>query len=683
MAARRAAAAPAAADGPSSLRPSAQSDQEQLRNHRVSLLSLHPSPAPSTRSPSPDGIRTRSAQPINNGYDDDEEDISDEVLDPPTLRSYRKALRYHLLALLPALGLILILTWVSSSYADLSRDHRHHKHGSRPSQKPALILSLLGASAWLAAYAVRPLVWDLVDNVLRIISLPFSWISQKWAARRASKRQYQQPGFAGNSEWEQDEHPHAPPSSPLRTAVALAFSILLRTVVLELLRVGSMALGIAVLQAATRRGHIWLQEAGAADFHGRALRLSPYDVRFGAVLWTTVGWCTAEWLVGSYDVIRKLGLYHPSLWPEAIYSASAFQDEQDEDRSDTADAASSQDEDDADAVDQEAAFPRSRTQNSRLTRVNEPGFGPGSSGIEAATSAAQAAVHAVRFFPRVFTQASAKSSSSSAFTVRPPGQGGAGTSGFGLYSAAGPQQSVTRRRAGADFPNSTRENEQQNLLVPAGSTRHGPSETDADAESRMYGTFQTARTSPPTIHLRDEVSNRFAPPATAAYGASGGTNPRTRDFAYENPVSIDPEEEAALQADLAHALAILLAARERADLEDTLGARLDTQVGPALAALWRIDGFVWNLGECLIAAAAVALASAGPPDEDWEYETFPGLTETPLWPTWLILTAIHTLLSLLWATALPRLGFAPVSYSSLLLGLGLTVAGLAWWGVLI
>lgn len=381
-------------------------------------------------------------------------------------------------------------------------------------------------------------------------------------------------------------------------------------------------------------------------------------------------------------MIRKLGLYHPALWPQAIYSPSAYQDEQDEDRSDTADAASSQDEDeDTNMIDQEAAFPRSRTQNSRLTKFNEAGPGPGSSGIEAATSAAQAAVRAVRFFPRVFTQASTKSSSSSAFTVRQPGQGGAGTSGLGLHPAGGTPQSVTRRRTVVS--NSTGENAQQSLLAPAGAAQHGQAGTEADNESRMYGTFQTARTSPPTVHLHGELGNRFESPAPAAYAVRDDAAPHVRDFAYDGPATMDSEEEAALQADLAHALAILLAARERADLEDTLGGRLDTQVGPALAALWRIDGFVWNLGECLIAAAAVALTSAGPPDEDWEYETFPGLTESPLWPTWLILTMIHTLLSLLWATALPRWGFAPVSYSSLLLGLLLTVAGLAWWGVLI
>lgn len=282
----------AAGQGPS-LRATSQADQEQFRNHRVSLLSLHPSPAPSTRSPSPEAGQRSSAQ-ASHVYEDEDDDAYDEILDPPTLRSYRKALRYHLLALTPALGLILILIWVSSSYADLSRDHRHHKGGSRPSQKPALILGLLGAAAWLAGYAIRPLVWDLVDNVLRIVLLPFSWISQRWA-RRASKREYQQADFGAHAEHDQDggATSHVPPSSALRTALVLAFSILLRTVVLELLRVGSMAVCIAVVQAATRKGHIWLQEAQEADFRGRALRLSPYDVRFGAVLWTTVGceWC--------------------------------------------------------------------------------------------------------------------------------------------------------------------------------------------------------------------------------------------------------------------------------------------------------------------------------------------------------------------------------------------------------
>ncbi|KAK0521015.1 hypothetical protein OC842_006915 [Tilletia horrida] len=764
---------------------STSSDIDQLRAHRVSLLSLYPSPAPSTRSPSPPPpSASRPQQQQQRQREEDGEDNvfypraapaglqveDDAALEPPTLHTYRTSLRHHLLALLPTLALILLLAWISSTYADLSR-HRH------PSGKPPLVLVPLGAAAWLAAYATRPLVWDITDNALWLLTAPFLFLAQ-WIRRRRQRRSAQ-PKWARTvtsssisssnhaaAEWELAEDGAVEPShGPRRTFLTLAVSILFRTVILELLRVGSMAVAIAVLDAATRRGHIWMTTSSEPDVDSpksESLLLSPYDNRFGAVLWTTVGWCSAEWLIGSYDVLRKLRLYHPSLWPSAMYTDSIYDGDDDHyaEHDGEEDEEDGYADDDDDTIDREAAFPRTRTRASAPAALHQHNSHAGASGIEAATSAAQAAVNAVRFFPRVFTHQSNKSSSSSAFTIRPgpinvggggdgngsafvlppssgaaaQGASGAGGSGFHQLSAGG-ASGVRRRAATATspqiptqtLPQSSRAGQaeaERSSLLPAQSSHHEQFSTALDSTaSGMYGTFHTARSFQPLssnasparegmkdtapAHASGEEEDEEEDEVDDADGDSDETR-RLRRHAtttttsfgqtqYAPPPPLDPEEEDALQARLAHALAILLAARERADLEETLGARLDVQVGPALAALWRIDGFVWNLGECLLLAAAVAITSEvelvrdgdGDGDgkgtgrrEEW-YATLPDLGASPLLPTWLALTALHTLLSLLWATALPKLGFAPVSYSSLLLGMGLSVAGLAWWGVLI
>ncbi|KAE8223165.1 hypothetical protein CF319_g3753 [Tilletia indica] len=704
--------------------------EEQVRAHRVSLLSLHPSPAPSTRSPSPSasaspdiGI-TSSRQRSSRSHLDAADTAA---LNPPTLASYHSALRYHILALIPTFALILILSWISSTYADLSRHHH-------PSRKPPLILIPLGAAAWLGAYAVRPLVWDVTDQLLRLLSAPFSFLIRKWNQRRNRKSWARSAQHSPNppstiAGWEEEQAGLPQPNSPARTITTLAVSILLRTLIVELLRVGSMALSIAVLDAANRKDHIWLQDKDSTllpssvdgDAHSRTLRLSPYDNRFGAVLWTTVGWCSAEWLIGSYDVLRKLRLYHPSLWPSAIYTEPVvyqdnFSDRTVDDDEDHDDGEHAEEDENLynqnDEVDREAAFPRTRTRASQAQ--------PGSSGIEAATTAAQAAVHAVRFFPRVFTQTSTKSSSSSAFTVRPlPSSGGGTANASGsayVLPSTQPSGLTSRRRAATqtqrrEVPESTNpsaeslqdQSEDQGLLTNAqpSSAHHEQFSTALNSTysaGGAYGTFQTARTHQPAAFLSRLQADQddSLPAGGPSLGPVNDDEDETDHYEHPEPVheefvDLDPEEEAALQSRLAHALAILLAARERADLEETLGARLDVQVRPALAALWRIDGFVWNLGECLLMAAAVAITSDGWVSKDgkagegWNkyYETVPDLGASPLLPTWLVLTALHTILSMLWATALPRLGFALVSYASLLLGMGLTVAGLAWWGVLV
>lgn len=51
--------------------------------------------------------------------------------------------------------------------------------------------------------------------------------------------------------------------------------------------------------------------------------------------------------------------------------------------------------------------------------------------------------------------------------------------------------------------------------------------------------------------------------------------------------------------------------------------------------------------------------------------------------TLLTLVALHTIVTTMWTTALPTFGFAFVTYSSMLAGMGLCVSASARWGLLI
>lgn len=51
--------------------------------------------------------------------------------------------------------------------------------------------------------------------------------------------------------------------------------------------------------------------------------------------------------------------------------------------------------------------------------------------------------------------------------------------------------------------------------------------------------------------------------------------------------------------------------------------------------------------------------------------------------TLVVVISLHTLFTSIWTLALPRLGFASVTYASMLAGVGLCVSAWGRWGLLI
>lgn len=85
----------------------------------------------------------------------------------------------------------------------------------------------------------------------------------------------------------------------------------------------------------------------------------------------------------------------------------------------------------------------------------------------------------------------------------------------------------------------------------------------------------------------------------------------------------------------------------------------------------------------LLMSASVTLAQ-GPLVEDKHTaapQLFPPLRMSMT--TLLGLVALHTMFTSMWTLALPRLGFAAVTYTSMLVGVALCVAAWGRWGLLV
>lgn len=52
-------------------------------------------------------------------------------------------------------------------------------------------------------------------------------------------------------------------------------------------------------------------------------------------------------------------------------------------------------------------------------------------------------------------------------------------------------------------------------------------------------------------------------------------------------------------------------------------------------------------------------------------------------PILVLLISVHSCLTTLWTISLPRLGFAIMTYSSLLIGIGLLFGAAGWWQVVV
>lgn len=146
----------------------------------------------------------------------------------------------------------------------------------------------------------------------------------------------------------------------------------------------------------------------------------------------------------------------------------------------------------------------------------------------------------------------------------------------------------------------------------------------------------------------------------------------------------------------------LVAARRRVKLEQSLGASLP-ELPAALAALWRLDDALWSVGSIMLIASAVAIGqgpilstSAGTGNEvpsivlhHRKHHSTKEATAS-LWPdlediaaTYAALSILHSGFNSAFTLALASLGWPVVTYSSLLVGIAIMVAGLARWGLVV
>ncbi|SNX84733.1 uncharacterized protein MEPE_03442 [Melanopsichium pennsylvanicum] len=142
-----------------------------------------------------------------------------------------------------------------------------------------------------------------------------------------------------------------------------------------------------------------------------------------------------------------------------------------------------------------------------------------------------------------------------------------------------------------------------------------------------------------------------------------------------------------LDAELEEQVERFLVAKERSEVEAVLGVPLP-DIPVALCALWRMDAMLWSIGSSLLLSASFTHAQGGL--GHLSHDRFDLSSNFHLLPpfdgfglTFGILVLLHTIVSSLWATSLPYLGFATITYASLLFGLAIMVAALARWGLLI
>ncbi|PWN47699.1 hypothetical protein IE53DRAFT_412862 [Violaceomyces palustris] len=113
----------------------------------------------------------------------------------------------------------------------------------------------------------------------------------------------------------------------------------------------------------------------------------------------------------------------------------------------------------------------------------------------------------------------------------------------------------------------------------------------------------------------------------------------------------------------------LLLAKERREVEEILGSPLPS-IPVVLFSLWRLDGLLWSSATFLVLSSNLVHLEDGKDSKE-------------MWITLSIVILLHSLNNLIWLKGLRSLGFACLTYSSLLLGLLLFLVGLARWGLLV
>ncbi|SPO43353.1 uncharacterized protein PSANT_01037 [Moesziomyces antarcticus] len=247
-----------------------------------------------------------------------------------------------------------------------------------------------------------------------------------------------------------------------------------------------------------------------------------------------------------------------------------------------------------------------------------------------------------------------------------PDRTAVGQSGFSMLSGRGPESAPEpnttsgRGNGKARRMSASRALEQarQRLVQPAG---------DAST-TNSYGAMGTL----------DEAVEQADEEAIAT-GDETDSQASASSFSSETISLLDQELEEEVER--------FLVAKERSEVEAVLGVPLP-EIPVALCALWRIDAMLWSIGSSLLLSSSFthAQGTLGHLSHD-RFDLSPHFQLLPPFDgfglTFFVLFVLHTIVSSLWATSLPFLGFATTTYASLLFGLAIMVAALARWGLLI
>ncbi|TKY86420.1 hypothetical protein EX895_004569 [Sporisorium graminicola] len=202
--------------------------------------------------------------------------------------------------------------------------------------------------------------------------------------------------------------------------------------------------------------------------------------------------------------------------------------------------------------------------------------------------------------------------------------------------------------------------------------------------------------------LVEPLNDASATSRQQGYGAMGSLEEAIENGSLSDAVTDDDDNEESsaasgssfsdttvslLDQELEEEVERFLIAKERSEVEAVLGVPLP-EIPVALCALWRIDAMLWSIGSSLLLSASFTHAQGALGhlshdrfDLSRHFHLLPALDGYGI--TFVVLVVLHTIVSSLWATSLPYLGFATTTYASLLFGLAIMVASLARWGLLI
>lgn len=358
--------------------------------------------------------------------------------------------------------------------------------------------------------------------------------------------------------------------------------------------------------------------------------LDPRDARFRVAVWLALGWSFANFLTGSVKLMRNLTLYTPlylGVGEDAITGVVLLDG----------------DDGDDDEVDEEE---RIGTTTATATATIGDLAATGDDVRVRQTIADMPAKH-----PAVETPTT-------------------DTAGGSIYRGQVPETRRPANQQRTPRPRGRGRFDRTRMHTP-GAGRRPPSGTDGNGDDDYFGPHAAA------VDAAETRSQSSTAPSSASSDLS---------------ILVKLEDQ----------IDRLVAARRRVKLEQSLGASLP-ELPSALAALWRLDDALWSVGSILLIASAVAIGqgpilstSAGTGNEllsstlmrhhrhrtkEDTASLWPDSQD--IWAVYLALSILHSGFNSVFTLALASWGWPAVTYSSLLVGIAVMVAGLARWGLVV